>query len=174
MNEIYIARIIFIWIIIIVINLMYFAKNNNSTFYNIGPSSNLVVLNIIIDTPLKYIIVILYSILNNIIRNLNSNVLRPWITHQIQDNTNEGKIRKKELNYINAYEINTIYTIYIWFDFLIYIHLLLSQIDLFLIEASSDVFIVTIINYFWYLPLSFSSSLNNEYQNLLNNNIENL
>lgn len=154
MKEEHIARIIFIWIIIILINLIYFSQNNtnNSTFYNIGPSSNLIVLNITIDTSLKYIFIIFYSIINNIIRNLNTNILRPWITHNIQDNTLDAKVRKLTLNYINAYEINTIYTIYVWFDFLIYIHLLLSQIDLFLIEACSDVFIVTIITYYWYLP----------------------
>jgi hypothetical protein len=154
MKEEHVARIVFVWIIVIGINLIYFSKNDNnkSTFYNIGPSNNLIVLNIVIDTPIKYMFIILYSIINNIIRNLNNTILRPWITHNIQDNTTEAKIRKKTLSYINAYEINTVYTIYQWFDFLIYIHLLLSQIDLFLIEACSDVFIVAIITYIWYLP----------------------
>ena len=130
MKEIDVSRIVFIWIIVIAITLIYFSQNNTnekSTFYHIGPSSQLIVLNIIIDTPLKYSLVIIYSIANNVIRNLNSNILRPWITHNIQDNTNEAKQRKISLSYCNAYEINTIYTIYIWFDFLIYIHLLLSS-----------------------------------------------
>jgi hypothetical protein len=78
--------------------------------------------------------------------------LKPWIIHNIQDTSPEGIKRKETLDYAVAYQINTITTIYIWFDFLIYIHLLLSQIDLFMIEALSDVIIVIVITRFWYLP----------------------
>jgi hypothetical protein len=154
MKETHVAKIIFLWIIIIAVNLAYFSQHTNeqSSFYNFGPNENLIILNIHIDTNVKYTIVVIYSIVNNIIRNLNTNILRPWITHNIQDNTDEAKIRKSTLNYLHAYEINTIYTIYQWFDFLIYIHLILTQIDLFLIESTSDVLIVTIITYVWFLP----------------------
>jgi hypothetical protein len=154
MEETHVAKVVLIWIAIISINIVYFSQTDTtkSQFYQFGPNSDLVVLNIAIDTPVKYTLVVFYSIINNIIRNLNTNILRPWITHNIQDNTVEATTRKITLNRATAYEINTVYTIYQWFDFLIYIHLLLSQIDLFLIEASSDVLIVTIITYFWYLP----------------------
>jgi hypothetical protein len=118
-----------------------------------------VVLNIRINTPFRYSVVAFYSILNNIVRNLNNNILSPWITHNIQDDTEEAKTRKSLLNHRVAHTINIVNNIYRWFDFLIYIHLLLSQIDLFLIESCSDVFIVTIITQFWYL--SPSSSTNN-------------
>jgi hypothetical protein len=176
MREEHIARIILCWIFIIGTNLLYFAKRNDSessSFYNIGPNSKLVVLNITIDTPYRYIIIIMYSIINNIIRNLNTNILRPWITHNIQDNTDEAKIRKLTLRYCTAYEINTIYTIYQWFDFLIYIHLLLSQIDLFLIEATSDVMIVAIITYYWYLPNTVEQARPDFQYNFLQNTYDN-
>lgn len=154
MKETHVAKIILLWIIVIGANLAYFSQHTNdkSSFYKFGPNDDLVVLNIHIDTNLKYTIIVVYSIVNNIIRNLNTNILRPWITHNIQDNTDEAKLRKSTLNYKNAYEINTIYTIYQWIDFLIYIHLILTQIDLFLIESTSDVLIVTIITYVWFLP----------------------
>ena len=47
--------------------------------------------------------------------------------------------------------------------FLIYIHLLLSQIDIFLIEAISDVIVVTVITYLWYLPSHASHNITNHY-----------
>jgi hypothetical protein len=90
---------------------------------------------------------------------MNTNILKPWITHNIQDNTREANERKLSLRYSDAYEINTIYTTYQWFDFLIYIHLLLSQVDIFLIEATSDVIIVTIITYVWFLPPQYPRPL---------------
>jgi hypothetical protein len=157
MKEENFAKIIILWILFISISIGYFSQsqNNNTPFYKIGPNDKLIILNITIDTPIKYSLVVLYSIFNNIIRNLNNIVLNPWITHNIQDNTQEGVMRKIILNKKIAYEINTVNTIYKWFDFLIYIHLLLSQIDIFFIEATSDVLIVTIITKFWFLYFFF-------------------
>jgi hypothetical protein len=162
MKETHIAKIILIWIIMISVNLYYFSQNSankSSSFYNIGPNENLIILDIVIDTKIKYMFVVFYSLLNNIIRNMNTNILRSWITHNIQDNTKEALIRKRTLNYMEAYEINTIYSLYQWVDFLIYIHLLLSQIDIFLIEATSDVLVVSIITHSWYLS-------NNKYETI--------
>jgi hypothetical protein len=48
------------------------------------------------------------------------------------------------------YEISIINTIYSWFDWLIYIHMLLAQVDMFLLELITD----TIAIYFvtrWYI-----------------------
>jgi len=151
-KEISIALVIVFWIVIISINLAYFALSSIKTpFYNFGPNDNLVVLNIRINTPYRYFAVIFYSFLNNIVRNLNNNILSPWITHNIQDDTEEAKTRKLSLNHRVAHTINITNNVYRWFDFLIYIHLLLSQIDLFLIESISDVLIVVAITQFWYL-----------------------
>ena len=136
---------------------VYLTNNNNDNnkqeiqFYRWGPNEGLMVLGIPVDTPLKYTAVVLYSFVNNIIRNMNTNILKAWITHHIQDETPEGRERKVSLNKGEAYQINTVYTFYVWFDFLIYIHLLLAQIDLFLFEALSDVVIITVITHYWYL-----------------------
>lgn len=155
MDENAISKIIFVWIFIITSSLFCFSANDtDTTFYKIGPSNQLIVLGFRINTPTKYTIVIFYSLFNNVIRNFNTNILRPWITHNIQDQTMEGIIRKQNLNYYLAYQINTIYTTYTWVDFIIYVHLLLDQIDLFLIEAFSDIIIMTIITHYWYLPLN--------------------
>lgn len=178
MKEISVSIIILLWILIIGGNLTFYSISNNKngqlSFYNIGPNSQLIILNIVIDTPLKYCFVILYSIFNNIIRNLNSNILRSWITHNIQDNTDEGITRKLSLNYIHAHQINTIYTVYGWFDFLIYIHLLLSQIDIFFIEATTDVVIVFVITNIWYLqpnPSPPKTPIDYETDHLINKNV---
>ena len=56
-----------------------------------------------------------------------------------------------EINKIShQYEISFTNTIYSWFDWLIYIYMLLAQIDMFLLELTTDV----IANYFvtrWYI-----------------------
>jgi hypothetical protein len=151
-DETFVANIILIWIFVITATLIYFAQQSTTTpFYNFGPNDQLVILNIQINTPSRYCMVAFYSIMNNIMRNLSSNILRPWITHNIQDNTADGFERKRTLNHNVAHFITVITTTYQWVDFLVYIHVLLSQFDLFFIEALTDIFIVSIITQVWYL-----------------------
>jgi hypothetical protein len=137
-------------ILILTILLSYIFANTeqftgDTSFYRFGPNPDLVILGITIDTPDKYGLIVLYAILNTIIRNLDHNVIAPWITLNVQNiNVAEQiKIRKQ-------YEISIINTIYSWFDWLIYIHMLLAQVDMFLLELITD----TIAIYFvtrWYI-----------------------
>ena len=151
-DETFVANIIFTWITIITATLIYFAQQNTTTpFYNFGPNDQLMILNIQINTRSRYCLVAFYSIMNNVVRNLSSNILRPWITHNIQDNTTDGFERKRTLNHNIAHFITVITTTYQWVDYLVYIHLLLSQFDLFFIEAASDIMVVSIITQCWYL-----------------------
>lgn len=151
MNTLIVSRIISAWMILILtILLSYIFANteqftDDASFYRFGPNPDLVILGITIDTPDKYGLIVLYAILNTIIRNLDHNVIAPWITLNVQNiNVAEQiKIRKQ-------YEISIINTIYSWFDWLIYIHMLLAQVDMFLLELITD----TIAIYFvtrWYI-----------------------
>lgn len=151
MNTLIVSRIISAWMILILtILLSYIFANTeqftgDTSFYRFGPNPDLVILGITIDTPDKYGLIVLYAILNTIIRNLDHNVIAPWITLNVQNiNVAEQiKIRKQ-------YEISIINTIYSWFDWLIYIHMLLAQVDMFLLELITD----TIAIYFvtrWYI-----------------------
>jgi hypothetical protein len=72
-------------------------------------------------------------------------VIAPWITLNVQNINVAEQIKVKK-----QYEISIINTIYSWFDWLIYIHMLLAQVDMFLLELTTD----TIAIYFvtrWYI-----------------------
>jgi hypothetical protein len=117
----------------------------DTSFYRFGPNPDLVILGITIDTPDKYGLIVLYAVLNTIIRNLDHNVIAPWITLNVQNINVAEQIKVKK-----QYEISIINTIYSWFDWLIYIHMLLAQVDMFLLELITD----TIAIYFvtrWYI-----------------------
>ena len=95
-------------------------------------------------------IILSYSIVNTCVRNTSHNIIGSWITLNIQDTTEEGKRNKINLNKWYVYEISTVYTMYFWFDWFIYIHLLLAQIDIVLVEVVSDVSTNIFITW-WYL-----------------------
>jgi hypothetical protein len=143
------SRITTFWIMLILsfIIIMLNKEQNLNNFYRIGPQSDLVILGIIFDNYYKYFGLILFSIVNTCIRNINHNIIIPWITLNIQNNSHDSFRYKRILKPYHIYEITTTATIYNWFDWLIYINILLAQIDLVFIEFTTDIIIGTIITY---------------------------
>lgn len=136
MKTLIVSQIITSWMIIILtILLSYIFANTeefsgDTSFYRFGPHPELIIFGITIDTPEKYGLIVLYAIINTIIRNLDHNIIAPWITLNVQNinaQPTELKDEKKQ------FEISIINTIYSWFDWLIYIHMLLAQVDMFLL-----------------------------------------
>ncbi len=182
MSPIIVSRIIAGWISVISILLTYFVTHysNNASFYRFGPQADLVILGFSIDTPEKYAGIVIYAIINTVIRNLDQNIITPWITLNVQNvnaplvpiaariaNTariamdSDIEIGIAGVAYIHdceddhkyipiQYEISITNTIYSWFDWLIYIHMLLAQIDMFLIEVFTDILAICIVTR-WYI-----------------------
>jgi len=143
-----IARVIFLWISIICILFGYMiSKNKENHLFQFGPNPELFILGICIDDPLKYSIVVSFCFVNSGIRTLNHNILQPWIINIVQDPKNDQIV-----NYKTSYEISFISTIYNWFDFFMYMNILMSQIDMLIIETATDV-IMTFITTTYYLRI---------------------
>ena len=144
-----ISRIISIWMIsitILIINISKYADSEQKKIYNFGPNKDLNILGFIIDTQYKYILVISYCFINSIFRTLYNSILHSWLINYIQDETKEKSIEIRHF----AYEITCVTTIYAWFDWFIYINILLSQIDMVIIEIVADL-IVSILTTTYYL-----------------------
>ena len=134
---VHVSRITILWMIGITGLLVGIGrKEDNTSFYNVGPHKGLLVMSIVIDTYTKYILLILFSCVNCIIRSINHNYISPWIIHNVQEESTPI-----ELPRIYIYEIGVYYTLYSWFDWLIYMNMLLAQIDMFLIESTTDIII---------------------------------
>jgi len=82
--------------------------------------------------------------------------------NHIQDETKEKSIEIRTF----AYEITCVTTIYAWFDWFIYINILLSQIDMVIIEIIADL-IVSMLTTTYYLRTQ-----KEEHSLLLNTNTE--
>jgi hypothetical protein len=109
----------------------------------------------IIDTYYKYSIVVLYSIFNTIFRTLHVEVLSPWLINNVQD------LERKQ-NQDNAYEITTINTIYVWVDWVLYMNILLSQIDMVIIEIVINIISTNITTYIYLNYRSSATSMVNK------------
>jgi len=139
--EIFVSRFILLWISIITGSLTYISLyQQNIELFQVGPNSSLFILGINIDTNLKYSIVVAFCFLNSGIRTINSNVLHSWVINVVQDPKYTSKI-----NPCRSYEISYVNTIYNWVDFFMYMNILLSQIDMLLIEIAADLIMTTIL-----------------------------
>ena len=150
MKEIIISRIISIWIITISLIIANINMETKDSFYKWGPHPDLQLFGITVDTWSKYSVLVLYTLINTCLRNVEQNVIRPFIVLNIQDDSYEAMCRKKTMNHAYLYEITVLTTLYTWFDWFMYIKILLTQVDMIFIEASTDIAVSLIVT-MWYL-----------------------
>ena len=138
------------WISFIIIGLIVLLTQqkdkSNLYFYRFGPSDKLIIMGIMINTPIKYIIIVLFSLINSAIRSLSQIFVSSWIITNIQDEKADKYKFKNRL----AYQVSIINITYSWVDWLLYMNILLSQIDMLLYEIFSHI-IVSIICTRYYL-----------------------
>ena len=132
MNTLLVSRIISVWIFCIGTGISY---NFFITPYRIGPNSSFIILGVTIDTAQKYMMLCLYVITNIIIRNMNFNIISPWLIQNVQ-NTHPIQMPTAQI-----YQISVCFTLYGWIDSIIYINMILSQFDVILLEILTDVLI---------------------------------
>jgi hypothetical protein len=138
------GRLILLWMFVTITCLS--AIHDKDQIFRIGPNNDLLILHVHIDTYTKYSVLVSFCFLNSIARALNHNIIQSWITNTIQDKQNNQHIK-----YSKAYEVTVISTIYIWFDFFMYMNILLSQIDMLLVEILADLLIsCTLTRYYLY------------------------
>lgn len=135
-----ISRAMIIWIFFICSMVGYMISiDNTNHMFQVGPNDKLFILGICIDTQSKYLIVVSFCFVNTGLRGLNNNIIHPWVLNVVQDEKNMVSV-----NRLTAYELTLISTIYTWFDFFMYMNILMAQIDLFFIEVFADLIITTI------------------------------
>jgi hypothetical protein len=142
-----VSRSIGCWICIVsfCIGTLHNHSESVSAFYNIGPNPSLVILGFVINNYNKYIVVVSYCFINSIFRSLFHNILTPWVTNVVQDITKP----KPKIIHLFAYESAIIITVYTWFDWFLYYNILVSQIDLLLVEIIMDLMMALIITHYY-------------------------
>ena len=135
------SRILIGWMIILSLILVsnLLRENDDVMFFNVGPNPQFIFMGIKIDTLGKYALLILSMSMNTCIRNLNQDILNPWLIHNIQ---NEDKLKHSNST---AYEITIVNGIYTWFDYIFCLNLVMIQIDMILIEIFVDMIVNVII-----------------------------
>ena len=146
-RELTIARILLAWITLLMTFIAIMSYNDTNVQPNIGPSDSLIIFGTPINTNKKYAGVVVLCIFNSAIRTMNSNIIHAWVINNVQDTKIYFKV-----NTYHAYEITGIHAVYSFVDWYFYMNIILSQVDLFLIEMSVD-FIMAILTTRYYLKI---------------------
>lgn len=152
----FVSHILCVWVTSIVVFISYAWSKGiiAGDFFNVGPNDNFILFNITINTYSKYFLVIVFCFLNSCIRKLDMNILQPWITVKVQNNITN----KRQSSISKAFIVSNISGIYVWIDFIIYMNLLFSQIDVVLVEIVADVLILNLSTYYYMFNLKHSMS----------------
>ncbi len=139
-----IGRVVLIWIFIISGFIGVFISNNSDNqLFRFGPNPDLIIMGISIDTREKYVSVVSFCFVNSGVRCMNHNILQSWIINTVQDKT------VAHVNPRQSYEISFISTIFNWFDFFMYMNILMSQFDMLLIETFADLIMTAILTSYY-------------------------
>jgi hypothetical protein len=144
--ETIVGRGIFLWMAIISGGLAALISTNDlgAKIYRFGPNPDLYILGFCIDNFSKYTYVASFCLVNSGIRTLNSVILHSWITNQVRDISKPVTVSR-----FSAYEISCISCVYNWFDFFMYMNILLTQIDMIFIEISADLIMTSILTSYY-------------------------
>lgn len=132
--------VLILWMIALCLLLINIQK---SDFFNIGPSNDLCFLGMKINTIHKYILFCLFCFMNSLMRKINNVILYPWVTLNVQD---EEKIKPQSMHF-DAYLTSNISNLFVWIDWIIYMNILLTQIDFILVEMIADFICLNYLTY---------------------------
>lgn len=138
-----------------------YASKEQMNFYSFGPNEHLKIMGFIIDDYEKYFAVVVYCFINSMFRTLYQSVLHSWLINNIQDECKKKHVGLRGF----AYEVTCVTTIYNWFDWYIYMNILLSQIDMVLFEICADLIMSNTLTSYY---LTTGGSDNGDYTYLSN------
>lgn len=116
-------------------------STNDSTFFRLGIHDDFIILGYPINTYRRYALIILYCIINCVLRNANHTILSPWLYNNIFD---ISYTKDKSINAL-AYSTTTVTSIYSWFDWFINLNILLAQADMLVVEILVDLIISNLL-----------------------------
>lgn len=130
-----VARAIVAWLAVVVglLAASLLTADGEAAFFRIGPHADLVLFGARVDTLRRYGVVVLYTLCSGAMRTLHHQLVTPWILQNVQHAGPKSAYAR-----LHGHEVVTIDVAYQWLDWLAYTVILVTQVDLFAIEMTSD------------------------------------
>lgn len=110
------------------------SEKTSTRFWRIGPNDDLSILDVKVNTNCRYFVVVLYTIISTFVRTVQQEVVTPWLIQKVQnDKPKDAYVRRY------AQEVAFGEVVYRWFDWFMYMHILLAQVDMMSIELIGNI-----------------------------------
>ena len=121
----------------------------------LGPNEHLIIINININNYLRYFLVMFYLFINTIIRNINTDYIKPWIILNLQN-------KNVSLDISNTYSYNIIIisTLYVYFDWYLSLVLIFTQLDIVLSSIVMEILLQIVMCRFYLKKKCLNVNLN--------------
>src|SRR5581483_5570329 len=83
------------WMALVCVVVAIKVRPDRSTFFRFGPSDDLVLLGVVVDTATEYAVLVVYLVINVVVRNLNHLIVSPWFLHNVQ---NTERVRQPKID----------------------------------------------------------------------------
>jgi hypothetical protein len=124
------------------------ASDNSSTkFFRFGPSEDLVILDVKINTGWRYTVVIFYTTISTVARTVLQEIVAPWLIQTVQNDKPKDAYTRRYAQEIAFGEV-----LYRWFDWFMYMHILMSQIDMMIVELIGNILAVAYTTRMYLMP----------------------
>ena len=106
---------------------------SETKFFTFGPREDLVILDVKINTGWRYSVVILYTIISTVARTVLQEIVAPWLIQTVQNDKPKDAYTRRYAQEIAMGEV-----LYRWFDWFMYMHILMAQIDMMIVELAGN------------------------------------
>lgn len=113
------------------------SENSSTKFFNFGPREDLVILDVKINTGWRYSVVIFYTIMSTVARTVLQEIVSPWLIQSVQNDKPKDAYTRRHAQEVAFGEV-----VYRWFDWFMYMHILLAQVDMMIVELVGNIIVV--------------------------------
>lgn len=125
--------VISVWMIIVTCMMFAFGFTN-SDFFKFGPNSSVKFFQTTIDTWGKWLCVVIYTIINQIIQTYGLETITPWMLNEVQNK----RVHTLQESPARTQIVIQIWYIYMWSGRIFGIQIMLTQIDFLFVVLLSD------------------------------------
>jgi hypothetical protein len=108
--------------------------NSSTKFFRFGPCDDLVILDVKINTGWRYTVVIWYTMVSTVARTVLQEIVSPWLIQTVQNDKPKDAYARRYAQEVALGEV-----IYRWFDWFMYMHILMAQVDMMIVELIGNI-----------------------------------
>ena len=114
-----------------------YSRSASTKFFSFGPREDLIILDVPINTYGRWLLVIMYTIISTVARTVLQEVVSPWLIQTVQNDKPKDQYARKYAQEVALGEV-----LYRWFDWFMYMHILLAQVDMMIVELVGNLAVV--------------------------------